>query len=169
MKANNGQVGGQHYQAKLQHWDYAVRVLDNRYLEGNITKYVLRHRKKNGLQDLQKARHYLLKLEEEYLAGRIKPHTRTDMTFDINRFVQDNGLVAEEARVMRQMAHWTSINHLQSVSSDIAVLIRNAEERQRTLEAIKAGARPPSIADVLRAEEEDKDAQPGAGYSNQDR
>jgi hypothetical protein len=36
------------------------------YFEGQITKYVLRHRFKNGLQDLQKAAHFLEKYKEVY-------------------------------------------------------------------------------------------------------
>ncbi len=29
------------------------------FLEGNVVKYAIRHRDKNGLEDLRKARHYL--------------------------------------------------------------------------------------------------------------
>ena len=63
MAANERQVGGTHYQAEIQHWDY---VLANGlgYLEGQITKYVTRWRKKGGVEDLEKARHYLEKLIE---------------------------------------------------------------------------------------------------------
>lgn len=62
-KVNETQVGGTHYQSSIQHWDY---VLANNipYLEAQIIKYVTRHAKKNGLQDLQKARHFLDKLIE---------------------------------------------------------------------------------------------------------
>lgn len=61
--ANDRQVGGEHYKADIQHWDF---VLANGlgYLEGQISKYVTRWRKKNGMQDLYKARHYLEKLIE---------------------------------------------------------------------------------------------------------
>lgn len=67
--ANETQVGGTHYRTEIQHWDY---VLANGlgYFEGQITKYVTRWRKKNGLQDLEKARHFLDKLIEEVRAGR---------------------------------------------------------------------------------------------------
>lgn len=34
------------------------------FLEGNIVKYVIRHRKKNGKEDLLKAQYYLKKLIE---------------------------------------------------------------------------------------------------------
>jgi len=63
MPANDNQVGGDHYKGEIQHWDWAVSE-NLGYLEGCITKYVARWRKKNGLQDLEKAQHYLTKLIE---------------------------------------------------------------------------------------------------------
>jgi len=72
-QANERQVGGSHYQSGFQHWDFVVRCLDNRYLEGQITKYVSRWRRKNGFQDLEKASHFLEKLTEEFKEGRIRP------------------------------------------------------------------------------------------------
>ena len=73
MSANDRQVAGSHYKSALQHWDYVVQALKNRYLEGQLTKYVFRWRKKNGLQDLMKAQHYAQKLLEEVTAGRVPP------------------------------------------------------------------------------------------------
>ena len=68
-KANEYQVGGDHYIKKAdgsgeQHWDMIWRLYGSGYFVGCITKYVLRYRDKNGLQDLEKARHYLEKLIE---------------------------------------------------------------------------------------------------------
>lgn len=63
MSANDRQINGDHYQASIQTWDYIV-AHDLSFLEGNVIKYVTRFRKKNGLQDLEKARHYLDKLIE---------------------------------------------------------------------------------------------------------
>lgn len=56
------QVGGTHYKEQtLQHWDYVL--LNNiPYMEAQIIKYVSRWRGKNGIQDLEKARHFLDKL-----------------------------------------------------------------------------------------------------------
>lgn len=69
--ANRRQVGGQHYGLGVrQHWD-VVTEFDLDYFQGQITKYVFRWDKKNGLQDLEKARHYLDKYIEEIQAGRI--------------------------------------------------------------------------------------------------
>lgn len=62
--ANAVQVGGSHYKGKaIQPWDYIV-ANDLGYLEGNVIKYVSRWKDKNGVQDLEKARHYLDKLIE---------------------------------------------------------------------------------------------------------
>lgn len=68
--ANERQEGGTHYTAPIQHWDYVV-AQGLGYFEGQITKYISRWRKKNGLEDLKKARHFLDKLIEEVEAGRI--------------------------------------------------------------------------------------------------
>ena len=61
---NNGdaldtQVGGNHYKdLKIQPVEDTVQN-NLGYLEGNVIKYVTRHEKKNGLEDIQKAIHYL--------------------------------------------------------------------------------------------------------------
>jgi len=53
------QVGGSHYkEMKIQPIDYIVEN-EIPYREANVIKYVSRYKSKNGLEDLQKARHYL--------------------------------------------------------------------------------------------------------------
>ena len=61
------QIGGSHYK------DFVIQpsefIHKNRigFLEGNVIKYVCRHNKKMGRQDLEKAKHYIdLILEFEY-------------------------------------------------------------------------------------------------------
>lgn len=61
MKANEKQVGGTHYSADIQHWDFAA---DLPYLEGRCTAYIARHQRKNGLQDIEKALHFIQKIVE---------------------------------------------------------------------------------------------------------
>ncbi len=75
MSANDKQVGGGHYGGgKVQHWDFVwAEELD--YFQGQITKYIIRWKKKNGLQDLKKAQHFLdkyIELVEADLEGRIR-------------------------------------------------------------------------------------------------
>lgn len=70
-ESNTHQVGGRHYGlVSFQHWD-AVVLFDLDYFQGQITKYVMRWRKKNGIEDLKKAQHFLEKYIEEIEAGRI--------------------------------------------------------------------------------------------------
>lgn len=142
MSANERQVAGSHYSAPVQHWDYAIRVLNNRYLEGNITKYVTRHRKKNGMQDLDKAAHYTQKLIEEYEANRVDCHIETDLSFDIHAFIVGNGLNTLEAYVVKRLAHWTNVSHLYAVANAISLLKRDQADNDRRMEALKAGAGP---------------------------
>lgn len=64
MKANEKQIGGDHYtRQKIQHWDYII-ANEIPYMEAQIIKYLSRWRAKNGMQDLLKARHFLDKLIE---------------------------------------------------------------------------------------------------------
>ena len=64
MAANSRQVGGAHYgKVGRQHWDVVADFgLD--YFQGQITKYVMRWRDKNGIEDLRKAQHFLEKYIE---------------------------------------------------------------------------------------------------------
>lgn len=63
--ANSRQVGGSHYKApgKVEHWDF-VHQHNLDYFQGQITKYVMRWKEKNGVQDLEKAQHFLEKYIE---------------------------------------------------------------------------------------------------------
>lgn len=70
MKANEYQVGGNHYRGKaMQPWD-VIEAWDLDFWEGNAIKYVLR-RKGERITDLRKAIHYLEKKIE--LLGKEQP------------------------------------------------------------------------------------------------
>lgn len=68
MSALDTQVGGNHYK------DFAIQPIEfihaNNipFIEGNIIKYIVRWRSKNGIEDLRKVQHYvnlLIDLEEK--------------------------------------------------------------------------------------------------------
>jgi hypothetical protein len=63
MKSNEKQIAGNHYKSNIQHWDYVV-ANDLDYFQAQITKYVTRWKKKNGMTDLLKAQHFLEKYIE---------------------------------------------------------------------------------------------------------
>lgn len=65
--ALNVQVGGSHYKdMPIQPIEYIHRN-GLGFIAGNVVKYITRYEKKNGLEDLKKARHYidlLIELEQ---------------------------------------------------------------------------------------------------------
>ena len=70
-KANAHQVGGSHYR------DMAIQPVEfiHRngigFIEGSVIKYVCRWRKKNGIEDLNKAKHFInLLIEMETRDGQ---------------------------------------------------------------------------------------------------
>jgi hypothetical protein len=59
MKSYKKQVGGSHYKKyKIQPVEFIVKN-NIGFCEGNIIKYVLRFKEKGGVQDLEKAKHYI--------------------------------------------------------------------------------------------------------------
>lgn len=66
-KATSTQVGGDHYKdLAIQPIEYITKN-NLTYMEGNVIKYVTRHRSKKGAEDIRKAIHYLeMILELEY-------------------------------------------------------------------------------------------------------
>lgn len=59
------QVGGAHYKKlKIQPVEY-IMANNIPYMEGNVVKYVTRWRDKAGVQDLEKAKHYIEMLIEQ--------------------------------------------------------------------------------------------------------
>lgn len=66
--ALEAQVGGNHYKSMaIQPVEYIYKN-DIPYIEGCVIKYISRWRNKNGVEDLQKAKHFielLIELEEK--------------------------------------------------------------------------------------------------------
>lgn len=70
----NMQVGGDHYQTKIQPVEY-IYANELPFIEGNVVKYISRHKAKGGADDIKKAISYckiLLKLEYGYTDEQIE-------------------------------------------------------------------------------------------------
>lgn len=65
------QVGGNHYRKAIQPWDI-IEEWQLNFWAGNVLKYLLRYPYKNGVEDLEKAKHYL-----EYLIKKEKDASTT--------------------------------------------------------------------------------------------
>jgi hypothetical protein len=72
MKSTDIQIGGKHYKEMvIQPIDF-ITSNDLSFIEGNIIKYICRHRSKGGLDDLKKAKHYIdILMEIEYVEKTI--------------------------------------------------------------------------------------------------
>lgn len=90
MSANEVQVAGDHYKAEYQHWDW-VSELNIPYLPANATKYLTRWRKKGGLEDLKKARHYIVKYIEEVKSKDLRRYEATVLLNKANSVHQVEG------------------------------------------------------------------------------
>lgn len=68
----NTQVGGSHYQKYvIQPIEFIVKN-NIPFLEANVIKYIVRYKDKNGLEDLNKAKHYLEMLIENYANSGVR-------------------------------------------------------------------------------------------------
>ena len=68
------QVGGDHYRKLGIQPIELIRDINANFFQGNVIKYVTRYKDKNGVKDLEKARHYLELMRE------LKPQTDTKLS-----------------------------------------------------------------------------------------
>jgi hypothetical protein len=90
---NDYQVAGNHYQTKdkYQLWDLITDINLN-FLLANAIKYIYRCKNKNGLQDLEKAKHYIdkffsLSLDKQINLLTISLNKNVNMGELINNFL----------------------------------------------------------------------------------
>lgn len=135
MNANTMQVGGTHYVGKYQHWDFAADLRLG-YFEGQITKYVSRWRKKNGVQDVEKAMHFLTKLIELVEAGwsctsgavgwRDKDYSGRSAADVVMLYCVSNEIHPLEQDVITSVSLWMTVNHLYRARDELGDLLRIA-------------------------------------------
>lgn len=117
---NEKQVGGQHYKSAYQHWDFMLDV-SMPYLPAQVIKYITRWKKKNGVQDLEKALHFL----EKYIL------TMTEQTLSkyskMNNYIEENQVESGEAFVIQHLMnfHIGMISELQQAADIIKGLIES--------------------------------------------
>lgn len=89
-EALNTQVGGNHYKSMAYQpveFSHDLRIT---FIQGSIVKYVSRYKNKNGLQDLEKAKHFArLAIDLNHFGSR----TTNERTVGcLKRFCNDNNL-----------------------------------------------------------------------------
>lgn len=129
MKPNDPgrQVGGNHYGGtEWQHWDW-VEWNGLGYHEGQISRYVLRWRKKDGVKDLDKAVHHLDKLIEQYHDARVRRRNRFTIrgSFETTKTIELLNIMqtpAEEGIIIYNLLIWSSDYNLLELRSAIIKL-----------------------------------------------
>lgn len=100
------QVGGNHYkEVKIQPVQFAEHN-DLSFCEGNVIKYIVRSRKKNGLQDMQKAGHYLQLLAQLTATKQTFCSIEKQIIPTEKFLAQFPELTTEEKDVVRFIAEW---------------------------------------------------------------
>lgn len=129
MRPNEMQVGGTHYRSSYGHWDWVHRLGMN-YLEGNATKYVVRHRNKNGEEDLKKAVHYLSKILELHGNGysnncwSVGECTPEEIKHETHLFCSQNQVPELESEILLLIAGWNIADDLKIAMRKIESLIK---------------------------------------------
>jgi hypothetical protein len=116
---NDTQIGGSHYKSlQYEHWDFASDIYgSDHYLKGCCTKYLVRWKDKNGIEDLKKSYHYLQKLIEK--SGNMDNiHIPNDFFAILSKFVSQ--LPSKEADIVYSVY----TNNFKSAKKDLEELIR---------------------------------------------
>jgi hypothetical protein len=98
------------------------------YLEGCTTKHVARWRKKLGVQDLQKAMHYLDKLIEVATYDVKRNNVEIDM--ELNRFAEANNLSQLEQRYLFILCTYQNERALKGAHQILTKILALATEEQ---------------------------------------
>ena len=129
MSANDMQVGGSHYRSDYEPWDFTCDIFKGCFFLGNANKYITRWRKKNGLEDLRKALHYLQKHRELTEQSRLHPGPwlSTDaLNALLTRYAEANRLTLWEEEILMLMGRGLIIAAMRRLEQ----LIREVESGQ---------------------------------------
>lgn len=157
MAADDIQVGGEHYKAGYQHWSL-VADTGMGYFEGQISKYLSRHNKKNGLQDVEKSGHFALKLLElrkepswgDSMLGQLHEDRRRrvylndkaqkEIAFALGLYFRDNQHIGGlENQAISLCANWRSPGDLVVIQSMIVEVAHRYEEGAATRAYVAQG------------------------------
>jgi hypothetical protein len=116
MNPNDIQIGGAHYRTNhgLQHWDL-IDKYNVGYLEGVATKYLTRHRRKDGLRDVQKCLHFIQKLAS---CRRDMPYAEQSARMPrvpypvIADYLRDNACGPRESEAITLLLTWRATSSL---------------------------------------------------------
>lgn len=143
-EVNLKQVGGNHYRTKYQHWDFMIKY-DVPYMEGQLTRYVTRARKKNGIEDMEKGVHYIEKVLSLSVYDNIQTKRGKGIPlWDIKDFCEANSLNHQESVLVTNILTWETPEDLHRIQQDMVNYLVSLQNQQAaTSEAPVSGMKHP--------------------------
>lgn len=127
MSANDKQIAGSHYQrGSLQHWDICAGFRIG-YLESCATKYLIRWRDKNGLEDLYKSDHFLEKLIEMVDVGAIRSNEARIQPKMLIKFYEETKISYPESLIVDTLFKWKHAGDLKNAQKVLRQFIDEVE------------------------------------------
>lgn len=105
-KATDIQFGGSHYKGMgIQPIEFAMA---NQWDSGAFSclKYLARHSRKNGLEDVQKGRHFV-ELREQFITRVAKPV----FVIPMQAFIDQNGITGDTGWALMHLNRWVYDGH----------------------------------------------------------
>lgn len=107
------QVGGDHYKNyNIQPIEYITKA-GLSYLQGTIFRYAIRHRNKNGAEDIEKAKHYAQIAKQMYHNHTFRGRMKTVYGYTV-QFIEKNEIPEKEAEIILMLiqCNWEKIEIL---------------------------------------------------------
>lgn len=98
--ALDAQVGGDHYKKLGIQPIELIRDINANFFQGNVIKYITRYKYKNGIKDLEKAKHYLELIEELHPDNNNKKSASYEID-RVNEYIFANKIVTDAAKIIR--------------------------------------------------------------------
>ena len=116
------QVGGDHYKKLGVQPVELIRDINANFFQGNVIKYITRYKDKNGIKDLEKARHYLELMRE------LKPQTDTKLSKEylleaVANYSTGNNLGDFERDIILSIIYKDGEEGIPDENIDIAILL----------------------------------------------
>ena len=116
------QVGGDHYKKLVVQPVEFISTINANFFQGNVIKYITRYKDKNGIKDLEKAKHYLELMRE------LKPQTDTKLSQEylleaVANYSTGNNLGDFERDIILSIIYKDGEDGIPDENIDIAILL----------------------------------------------
>ena len=116
------QIGGDHYKKLGIQPVELISDINANFFQGNVIKYITRYKDKNGIKDLEKARHYLELMRE------LKPQTDTKLSKEylleaVANYSTGNNLGDFERDIILSIIYKDGEEGIPDENIDIAILL----------------------------------------------